>query len=325
MPIKRKNLVFPINIIILLSIWSFVLLRYGDLSSLLNYWMYPLTMVFGAILAGLTPLGGGMVAYPVLSLYFDIDPATARDFSLAIQAMGMTSASVYIMSRKKFKNDYIKYLPYFIFLNFLGFIFGSGLYDGISKPLVQLIFVSFSLSFVGVYLYTKNNVQANVIKIKKTEKKRVICLTFLLCFFGGIISSFFGTGSDIFLYVLLTMYLNLKEKISTDFSIILMAAISILGFFYKFLVFGIETNIVNMWLAAVPVVIFFAPFGNKLLKFIRRKYFLYLILFLTGFNWLYFLNKVGDYLLYSLLLIAIFSIGLLLLKPNKVKITVDKS
>ena len=316
MPIK-KNLLFPINIIILLSIWCFVFIHHSDLNSILNYWMYPLTMVFGAILAGLTPLGGGMVAYPILSLYFDIDPATARDFSLAIQAMGMTSASVYIMTRKKFRYDYIKYVPYFVLINFLGFIFGSGVYDSISKVVVQLFFVSFSLSFVAVYLFTKNRSPNDTIKIKKTEKKGIIYLTFLLCFIGGIISSFFGTGSDIFLYILLTMYLNLKEKISTDFSIILMAAISILGFFYRFFIFGIESDIINMWLAAVPVVIFFAPLGNKLLKFVKRKYFLYLILILTAFNFFYFLNKVRDYIGYSVILILIFSVGFLFFKNQK--------
>ena len=316
MPIK-KNLIFPINIIILLSIWCFVLITHSDLNSILHYWMYPLTMVFGATLAGLTPLGGGMVAYPVLSLYFDIDPATARDFSLAIQSMGMTSASVYIMTRKKFRNDYVKYIPLFVSINFLGFIFGSGVYASISKTIVQLFFVSFSLSFVAVYLYTKNRYQSDTIKIKKTEKKGIIYLTFLLCFIGGIISAFFGTGSDIFLYILLTMYLNLKEKISTDFSIILMAAISILGFFYRFFIFGIESDIINMWLAAVPVVIFFAPLGNKILTFIKRKYFLYLILLLTVWNLFYFLNTCRHYICHAVLLILIFSFAFLFFKNQK--------
>jgi len=318
--LSNKKILFPLNILVLLTIWFFVLIYNGNITSILNYWMYPLTMVFGAMVAGLTPLGGGMVAYPVLSLYFNIDPATARDFSLAIQAMGMTSASVYILTRKKFSFDYIKYLPYFIFINFLGFIIGTGLYESISKVIVQLFFVSFSLSFIGVYLYTRNQSTNNKIKIKKIEKKRVIWITFLLCFFGGVISSFFGTGSDIFLYILLTMYLNLKEKISTDFSIILMAVISILGFFYRYLFVGIESDITNMWLASVPIVIFFAPLGNKLLGFIKRKYFLYLILGLTIFNWLYFLNKINNYSLYSILLIVIFSAIFIILKPKKSKL-----
>ena len=44
-------------------------------------------------IAGATSEGGGAVAFPVMTLLFDIAPSTARDFSLMIQAVGMTAAA----------------------------------------------------------------------------------------------------------------------------------------------------------------------------------------------------------------------------------------
>lgn len=307
MLIYKKNILFAINIFFLLIIWSTVLFFNSDINSVVNYWMYSLTMMFGAIVAGLTPLGGGMVAFPVLSLYFNIDPSAARDFSLAIQAMGMTSASVYILTRKKIPLNLLKYFPFFIFINFLGFIIGTGLYNGVDKQLVQLFFVSFSLAFICAYLHTKKDMGYETLNLKDTTiRKKMIIVGILLCFAGGIITAFFGTGTDLFLYVLFTMYLNLKEKISTDLSIIAMATMSILGFFYRYFFVGINNDIINMWLAAVPVVIFFAPFGNKILSYVRRNSFLNLILILTTFNWLYFIKNVPSSIPFSLVIIVIF-------------------
>ena len=36
-----------------------------------DHWHYPLIMVLGAFVAGLTPEGGGAVAFPVLSVFFN--------------------------------------------------------------------------------------------------------------------------------------------------------------------------------------------------------------------------------------------------------------
>ena len=45
------------------------------------------------IIAGSTSAGGGAVAFPVMTLMFEISPECARNFSLAIQSVGMTAAA----------------------------------------------------------------------------------------------------------------------------------------------------------------------------------------------------------------------------------------
>ena len=52
-----------------------------------------ITMIFGAMVAGMTSEGGGAVAFPVMTLALHISPSVARDFSLMIQSCGMTAAA----------------------------------------------------------------------------------------------------------------------------------------------------------------------------------------------------------------------------------------
>lgn len=63
----------------------------GD-SGIAGYWM-SVTMVFGSLVAGATSVGGAAVAFPVMTLVFDISPTVARDFALMIQTVGMLSAA----------------------------------------------------------------------------------------------------------------------------------------------------------------------------------------------------------------------------------------
>ena len=84
----------------MMLLWVVLFALFNSVSFLLDHWHYPAIMVLGAFVAGLTPEGGGAVAFPVLSVFFDIKREMARDFSLMIQSIGMTSASIWILSRK---------------------------------------------------------------------------------------------------------------------------------------------------------------------------------------------------------------------------------
>src|SRR5438445_4274563 len=57
-------------------------------------------MILGSVVAGSTPMGGGTVAFPFLVLVFHQPPTLGRNFGLAIQALGMTSAMIFILCRR---------------------------------------------------------------------------------------------------------------------------------------------------------------------------------------------------------------------------------
>ena len=54
-------------------------------------------MVFGSLVGGGTSEGGGAIAFPVFTKLLHIPAAIARNFSLAIQTVGMGAASLSIL------------------------------------------------------------------------------------------------------------------------------------------------------------------------------------------------------------------------------------
>ena len=91
--------VFRIWLAVVLLGWVALSSQLLDLAVAAAHWYYPAVMVVGAFVAGSTPEGGGAVAFPVLSVFLSIDRVLARDFSLMIQSIGMTSASLFVLTR----------------------------------------------------------------------------------------------------------------------------------------------------------------------------------------------------------------------------------
>jgi uncharacterized membrane protein YfcA len=244
-------------------------------------------MTFGAAVAGFTPEGGGAVAFPVLSLYFDISAGAARDFSLAIQSIGMSSAAIWILTRKGHSLNVFKWVPFYVLVNIFGFVVMSTVADGINFKIVQMLFVSLALAFIVSYLITKSQGTLDHVDIDSKEKFLVFALA---SFIGGCASAMFGTGADMLIYIALTCFYGMKEKISTDISIVTMAVVSVFGIAYRSLVLdSVHPDVYHMWLAAVPIVLIFAPLGNMLLHWVKKEYMLYTVLLMNLWNYLYFI------------------------------------
>jgi hypothetical protein len=65
-----------------------------------KYWPMTLAMVLGSLIAGSTPLGGGVVAFPVAVLVIGFKPGEGRDFTVLIQTVGMNCAAYLIVAYK---------------------------------------------------------------------------------------------------------------------------------------------------------------------------------------------------------------------------------
>ena len=57
-----------------------------------EYWPMTVAMVLGSFVAGSTPLGGGIVAYPVSQLVLFWPTPLSRDASILVQSVGMNAA-----------------------------------------------------------------------------------------------------------------------------------------------------------------------------------------------------------------------------------------
>ena len=228
-------------------------------------WMIAPIMAFGSFVAGSTFLGGGAVAFPALTKLFSVDPVTAKSFSLAIQAVGMTSASLYIISR-------VRNLPYsFIALYLAGACVGLLVSFALIEAYVpavdlRIAFTLFLVCILVVYLFTRHS--HNVSTETHLENTfRDILVTLLGGVLGGLIAGLLGSGADLVGFCLLALYFRIEIIRATQISVILMAASSIVGVGLKWVFFGgVGQQVFDLWILAAPVVLFGAPFGAALCR-----------------------------------------------------------
>ena len=238
-------------------------------------------MIFGSFIAGSSPEGSAAIAYPVFTLLLKIPPAIARNFAFAIQSIGMTSASLLILNLKiKVEWNYIKYVT---FGGIFGLIFGTYyIVPLISPPLAKLFFVSLWLSFGLVLWYENTKPKREVFDAIQSFQRSDMARLLFFGLVGGMISSIFGTGINIFSFCLMTIYYRIDEKVAVPSSVIIMTLETLLGFFlHAGVIKDFQPEAFEMWLACIPFVAFFAPLGAFVISKVPRKAvatFLYIIL-----------------------------------------------
>jgi uncharacterized membrane protein YfcA len=223
-------------------------------------WPVSLTMVFGSFIAGATSEGGGAIAFPVFTKILHVSPHDAKIFSLAIQSVGMTAASLTIILLG------IKVQWRMLFWASIGGVPGiliSSLFlDFVLAPaLIKMSFTAVVSSFAVtlVILRLKNRSYSEGLKNFKSQEKLILLIA---GFIGGVMSGLVGNGIDIICFSVMVLLFRIKESVATPTSVILMAINAIIGFALHALYLKDFTPMIqNYWLAAVPVVIMGAPFG----------------------------------------------------------------
>lgn len=301
----NKQHIWPIWAVAVLSTWLFLVLTGPGFALYETHWLYAFMMIFGSAVAGFTPEGGGAVAFPILSLYFNITAPAARDFSLAIQSIGMVSAAIWILTRKEHDLRVFKHIPFYAAVNMTGFVIMTAFAGAFAFKTIQMLFVSLALAFIVAYLVSRGRGTEDNIELTGSR-----FVTFsIFSFIGGCAAAMFGTGSDMLIYIALTCYYGMKEKVSTDISIVLMAVITVFGIAYRGLFLdAVHPDVYLMWLAAAPVVLFFAPFGNILLGWMRKETMLYTVLAMNAVNYFYFMSKNINLIVPTAITLAIFVI-----------------
>ena len=270
-PQARIPWIYLIFLSIVMFGWFYYMLQNDSFEIYTRQWATVLTMIFGSFIAGASPEGSAAVAYPIFTLILNIDPPVARNFAFAIQSIGMTSASLLIIGMR-LKVDW----NYIIFVTIGGVV---GLFLGtyyvvpyVSPVQAKLFFVSLYLSF-GVALWLQNRrsqrqVFDRIENFENSDKGRLIIFGLV----GGIISSIFGTGINIFTFCLMTIYYRVSEKVATPSSVIIMTIETILGLFiHTQLIKDFQPEAFEIWLACVPFVAVFAPLGAFLISKMPRK------------------------------------------------------
>lgn len=252
-------------------VWWTCAIKYNWFALFPDLYYMTLTMVLGGTVAGMTSEGGGAVAFPVLTLAFDVSPSVARDVALMVQSCGMSAATFVIFwMRVQIEMHSIV----FCFAGgVLGVILGLEFVDPyVSAKVKKMIFVCVWFSFAfALFLLNRYHKRKTYKTIPNIKAWKIFVL--LLCgFIGGLFTAVVGGGVDICSFSVLTLLFRVTEKTATPTSVVMMAWTSLVGLFWRRVIQ--ESVTVQAWnyiIVTAPVVMFMAPLGSILGTHFHRQ------------------------------------------------------
>lgn len=267
---------FALWLLVFYAVWTAIILGGGLWETVGAHWPIAAAMAVGSYFAGSTPMGGGTIGFPVLVLVFD-EPATlGRNFSLAVQSIGMVSASIFLLSRRRPME--------WTLLRFgaVGALVGTPLGAALIAPHVGDLSVKLLFSVVWASFGLMH-----FVKLREIASRRGISpisyaldreLGLLLGVTGGVLAAITGVGTDMLLYVALVLLYRADLKIAIPTSVVLMAFTSVVGIVSNVALaaaapgsFAVEPEVFGNWLAAAPVVAVGAPFGTIVVNWMSRR------------------------------------------------------
>lgn len=252
------------------AVWAFLVFGQGRWDDARAHWPMSLAMALGSYVAGSTPMGGGTVGFPVLVLFFGMPASLGRDFSFAVQSIGMVSAAIFIIVRRQplawsmLKGAMVGALigtP-------LGILFLSPL---IPELWIKLIFAVIWASFGLLHLYRINEIASHDGMTEFDERWDFRVGLALGLFSGATVVSVTGVGIDMVLYAALVLLCRADLKIAIPTSVVIMGFTSVVGIVTKNLTTGLQPGVYENWLAAAPIVALGAPLGVFVVNLVGRK------------------------------------------------------
>ena len=271
--------------------WATLVLAGGYTATVAANWPISLTMMFGSYVAGSTPMGGGTVGFPVLVLLFDQDPNLGRDFSFAIQSVGMTSATIFIVcTRTPVAWRMLRFA-------LLGSLIGTPVGIVAFAPHVpgDAIKVLFAVVWASFGLLTLMRVRelAGLGGLAQGFARTDTAWGLAVGVLGGFfVASVTGVGIDMLIYCVLVLVRRADLRIAVPTSVILMSFNSLIGIGTKLMIGNVQPGVFEKWLAAAPVVALGAPLGALVVRRVGRVPTLVVVAVLCvgQFAWTYYVD-----------------------------------
>src|SRR5258708_7358273 len=184
-------------------------------------------MIFGSVVAGSTPMGGGTVAFPFLVLVFHQPPTLGRNFGLAIQALGMTSAMIFILCRRT--PIQLRMLIWSSVGAAAGLLLGTfWVAPLLPNTVIKLLFSCLWMSF-AILTLAKNREFCSLNTIPKIDNGSAMKLGLVVGVAGGITTALIGVGIEMLLYTTLVLLFRCDLKVAVPTAVSAMAIASLLG------------------------------------------------------------------------------------------------
>lgn len=300
------------------SVWTFLVFVQDRWHIVAEHPGIAIAMALGSYAAGSTPMGGGTIGFPILVLLFKEPAELGRDFSFAVQSIGMTSAAIFIIARRQ-------PLAWAMLKGaMLGVAVGLPLGIFLIAPFVPALWIKVVFAVIWgafglLHLMRIGEIAGHVGMTEFDERwdTRVGFAVGLSA--GAIIVSVTGVGVDMVLYSVLVLLCRADLKIAIPTSVVIMAFASVTGIVTKSLTTGIKAGVFENWLAAAPIVALGAPLGVFVVNLIGRKPTLVFVAILCvgQFIWTCFDERAA--LGIFGLLVAVASVGLMLFGFEKLR------
>jgi uncharacterized membrane protein YfcA len=218
-------------------VWAIAVTYYGLWPRVLGNWPASITMVFGSIVAGSTPQGGGAVAFPVFTKLLEVPAEVARSFSLCIQTIGMTAAALSIVINRRaveWRTVGITTLAAtvaFLLMTFFAADAGSPYRPSLLAGAYVKVTFTIVLVAMAFVVYTGTRVSVREVhRVLPPLNPRMLATLIVIGLLGGGTAALVGSGADVFVYLALVVFFTIDPKVGVPTSVICMALISILGF-----------------------------------------------------------------------------------------------
>ena len=274
-PPLRRLWPFALWLAVFYTAWSLLVFAGGRWDIVASHWPIAVAMALGSYVAGSTPMGGGTVGFPVLVLIFDQPGALGRNFGLAVQSIGMVSASIFILSARR-PLDWKLLRP-----ALLGSLIGTPLGAAFVAPFVPDLAVKLTFAVVWASFGVMHLIKMRELVAQQGESTRFDTydrsIGLAIGVTGGIVASITGVGIDMIIYAVLVLLYRADLKIAIPTSVILMAFSSVIGITTNVLLsrvnpslYHVDPEVFANWLAAAPIVALGAPFGAIVVNLISR-------------------------------------------------------
>ncbi|MCB1066133.1 MAG: sulfite exporter TauE/SafE family protein [Verrucomicrobiae bacterium] len=299
-------------------VWAWLVFAHDQWQVVKEHWPIALSMALGSYAAGSTPMGGGTIGFPILVLLFGQPAELGRDFSFAVQSIGMTSATIFILARRQpLASAMLKGAM-------LGALIGTPLGIFLVAPYIpalwiKLVFAVVWASFGLLHLFRIREIAGHdgMTEFDERWDTRVGLAVGLLS--GATVVSVTGVGVDMVIYTVLVLLCRADLKIAIPTSVIIMAFTSVVGIATKAAFTGVRPGVYENWMAAAPIVALGAPLGAFMVDLIGRKPTLLFVAFLCvgQFIWTCYVERTA--LGVTGLVLSLIAVGLCLLGFEKLR------
>ena len=229
-----RSYLYPIALILLLVVWAVSMQLTGSWHLLFDHWQMAATMVLGSFVAGSTPAGGASVAFPVFTKVLHIESSDAALFGLMIQSVGMTMATLLILSQRV---PYYRQAYLCAAAGGCATIIPAVLLLRIPAPFPKLLFscLVFTFGILLFWLRWKGTYKLPSGSASGFSNRQHLHL-FLTGAAGGTLASQLGSGADMIVFILMIVAFDLVPGRAIPTTILTMATISVAGFLAKLVV-----------------------------------------------------------------------------------------